>query len=343
VSAAGTAPAAALARGAATARAAATAPAAAIAVEGLIKRYAARAVLDGVDLAVRPGELVALLGPNGAGKTTTVEIIEGYRRPDGGTVRVLGSDPLTGGPALRARVGLMLQGGGLDPRSTPRDVLRLYAAFHVDGRDPEELLRLVGIEAAARTRVRRLSGGERQRLALALALVGRPEVLILDEPTAGMDPEAKRTTRGLIAQLRGEGLAILMTTHDLVDVERLADRVAILHRGRIIAAGSPPPRTTAAGPRHPGRLTGEPDAAALAELQAQLRGLRPAALVRPEPERGSAAFTVDGARPDPRLIALVAAWAADGDLTIAELHTVSASLEERYLELTGDAAIEAVA
>jgi ABC-2 type transport system ATP-binding protein len=200
-----------------------------------MKRYGARTVLDGVNLRVRGGELVALLGPNGAGKTTAVEVIEGYRVADGGTVRVLGVDPRTGGRALRARVGLMLQDGGLDPRSTPRDLLRLYAAFFERGRDPEALLDIVGLREVAGTRVRRLSGGERQRLSLALALVGEPEVLILDEPTAGMDPEAKRSTRGLIAELRARGRAILLTTHDLADVERLADRVVILDGGRVVA------------------------------------------------------------------------------------------------------------
>ncbi|HET9680746.1 MAG TPA: ABC transporter ATP-binding protein, partial [Candidatus Limnocylindrales bacterium] len=211
---------------------------ASIQVAGLVKRYGARAVLDGVSLRVAPGEIVALLGPNGAGKTTLVEIVEGYRTADAGEVTVLGQRP-GAGPNLRARVGLMLQAGGLDPRATPHDVLRLYAAFHDGGRDPEALLSLVGLTPVAGTRVRRLSGGERQRLALALALVGEPEVLLLDEPTAGMDPEARRTTRELIAGLRAAGRAILLTTHDLVDVERLVDRVAILDRGRIRAEGSP--------------------------------------------------------------------------------------------------------
>ena len=206
-----------------------------IEVSGLRKAYGGRTVLDGVDLAVRPGEVVALLGPNGAGKTTTVEIIEGYREADAGTARVLGLDPRRGGPPLRARVGLMLQGGaGLEPRATSRDLIRLYAAFHDGARDPEEVIEAVGLAAVAATRVRRLSGGERQRLSLALALVGDPEVLLLDEPTAGMDPEARRDTRALIASLRREGRTILLTTHDLGDVEALADRVAILHRGRIV-------------------------------------------------------------------------------------------------------------
>src|SRR5258707_2457693 len=157
-----------------------------IVIDGLVKRYGDRTVVDAISLSVAPGERVALLGPNGAGKTTTVEIVEGYRAGDGGSVRVLGADPDIGGRALRARVGLMLQGGGIDPRAQPRETLVQYGRFHADPRDPDELLELVGLRAVARTRFRQLSGGERQRLGLALALVGRPEVVILDEPTAGM-------------------------------------------------------------------------------------------------------------------------------------------------------------
>jgi ABC-2 type transport system ATP-binding protein len=304
-----------------------------IAVEGLVKRYAGRTVLDGVDLAVGAGEIVALLGPNGAGKTTTVEIVEGYRRADEGTVRVLGADPATGGPSLRARVGLMLQGGGLDPRSTPRDVLRLYAAFHDGARDPEALLELVGLSAVATTRVRRLSGGERQRLALALALVGDPEVLVLDEPTAGMDPEAKRDARALVATLRDDGRAILLTTHDLADVERLADRIAILHRGRIVAAGSLAELVASAVPRVHVRLAAALGAEAAAALEAEVRRTHDGATVR---AGGGPTFSIEGTEPDPWLVAGEDAWLAENDHAIVELRTAGTSLEERYLELTRD-------
>ena len=311
----------------------------AIRLDGLVKRYGTRTVLEGVSLTVSPGEIVALLGPNGAGKTTTVEIVEGYRRADGGIVSVLGVDPANAGTALRASVGLMLQGGGLDPRSTPRDVLRLYAAFHVGGRDPEALLALVGLAAVATTRVRRLSGGERQRLALALALVGDPDVLVLDEPTAGMDPEAKRDTRDLVAGLRDEGRAILLTTHDLADVERVADRVAILHGGRIVADGSVAELTAAGEARLRIRLAAPLEAAAALALQEEIRRTHPDASIDAESASGSWVF-VGGAAPDPWLIAAVAAWLAARDLPIIELHTLGASLEERYLELTGDRHVE---
>ncbi len=207
-------------------------------VAGLVKRYGPRTVVDGIDLQVRAGEIVALLGPNGAGKTTTVEVIEGYRRADAGSVRVLGEDPSSAGRTWRARLGLMLQDGGFDIRARPRETLHQYAAFHADPLDPDVLLEEVGLSAAERTPYRRLSGGERQRLALAVALVGRPEVLVLDEPTAGMDPEARAVTRDRIAALRADGVAILLTSHDLVDVERLADRVVVIAAGRVVASGT---------------------------------------------------------------------------------------------------------
>jgi ABC-2 type transport system ATP-binding protein len=310
----------------------------AVEIAGLVKRYGTRTVLDGVDLTVRPGELVALLGPNGAGKTTTVEIVEGYRRADGGSVRVLGADPWTGGSTLKARVGLMLQGGGLDPRTTAADVLHLYASFHVGGRDPKSLLATVGLADVARTRIRRLSGGERQRLALALALVGDPELLILDEPTAGMDVEAKRTTRELIAGLRAEGRAILLTTHDLVDVERLADRVAILDRGRIVAQGSPGELTSGGAGELRFRLAVPLEDGGRADLSRNL-----GAAVEPEPGGGPGRYRVAGVGAEPGRLVTLASWCARHDAVILELRAGSATLEERYLELTGDRAVEAVA
>ena len=312
-----------------------------IEIAGLRKAYAGRAVLDGVDLVVRPGELVALLGPNGAGKTTTVEIVEGYRTPDAGTVRVLGVEPHRGGPVLRARVGLMLQGGaGLEPRGTPRDLVALYAAFHDGARRVDDLLEQVGLTAVAGTRVRRLSGGERQRLSLALALVGEPEVLILDEPTAGMDPEARRATRDLVAALRDEGRTILLTTHDLGDVERLADRVAILHRGRIVAEGSPEELTTGGSMALTFRLHAPAPADAVERLARRVEGAEGAASLRPA---GDLSFEIAPGRPSADLVLEVAQWAARESLLVVELRAGGSSLEDRYLELTGDADVEAVA
>ena len=305
---------------------------AAIVAEGLRKRYGTREVLQGVDLTVARGELVALLGPNGAGKTTTVEILEGYRRADGGAVRVLGLDPVADGRALRPRLGLMLQEGGVDPRSTPREVLRLHARLFRDPEDPDALLADAGLEPVASTRYRRLSRGERQRLALALALLGRPELLVLDEPTAGMDPAAKQATRERIAALRAAGTTILLTTHELGDVERLADRVVVLDRGRVVAAGAPAELTGGGSPRVRFRLSAPLDEAARAALAVAAgdgsRVLEDGAGARYE-------LTGLAAPPDAALVAALAAWCAERGLLLAELRVGTATLEERYLELVG--------
>lgn len=309
----------------------------------VVKRYELRTVLDGIRLTVAPGQLVALLGPNGVGKTTLVEMLEGYRVPDEGTARVLGQDPRRGGPQLRARVGVMLQNGGLDPRTTPRDVLALYAALHDRPRDPATLMELVGLGAVARTRVRRLSGGEKQRLALAVALVGDPEVLILDEPTAGMDPEARHATRTVIADLHAEGRAILMTTHDLGDVERLADRVLILNAGRVVADGSPSELIAGTEARLRVRFSRALTAEAVAALGAGLARALPGSSARLEPDDGPATLRVEGAPPDPALIAALASACAELGIEIIELRAGAATLEERYLALTGDHEVESVA
>ena len=305
----------------------------AIVVDGLVKRYEGRAVVDGVSMTVAPGELVAILGPNGAGKTTTVEIIEGYRARDGGRVSVLGTDPGSGGPALRARVGLMLQGGGIDPRARPRETLRQYARFHAEPRDPDELLELMGLEAVADTRYRRLSGGERQRLGFALALVGGPEVVILDEPTAGMDPEARAQVRSVVARLRDQGLAVLLTSHDLTDVERLADRIVVLDRGRVVASGTPAELARGAAARHRIRLDRALRDDELVELGRALAATRTGAIVIPDGD--GARYRVDDAVPDAALIASVAIWCATAGRLILELRTGGGSLEDVYLELVG--------
>jgi ABC-2 type transport system ATP-binding protein len=305
---------------------------AAIELDGLVKRYGDRTVVDDVSLEVAGGEIVALLGPNGAGKTTTVEIVEGYRRADAGSARVLGLDPSAGGRELRARVGLMLQGGGIDMRARPRETLRQYASFHADPRDPDELLDLVGLRDAADTRYRRLSGGERQRLGLALALVGRPEVVLLDEPTAGMDPEGRAATRRIVADLRSGGVAILLTSHDLADVERLADRIAVLVDGRVVAAGTP--TELAAGLRPRLRLRFErPLTPAQVEALAGAAGATAGASVVVEADW----YAIAGVPPTPDLTAAITAWAASEGLLVVESRSVGGSLEDAYLALVGAA------
>ena len=214
-----------------------TAPA--VAIDGLVKRYGDRVAVDHLDLEIGVGEIFGLLGPNGAGKTSTVEILEGYRHADEGTVRVLGLDPNHDAAALRSRIGVMLQEGGLYPGVKPRELLRLFAAFYADPDDPDRLLDVVGLTDAANTMVRRLSGGQAQRLSLALALVGRPELLFLDEPTAGMDPRARADTWQLVRELRERGATVVLTTHYMDEAERLCDRVAIMDHGKEIALGTP--------------------------------------------------------------------------------------------------------
>ena len=306
-------------------------PSAAVVVEDVRKRYDGREVLAGVSFEVRPGELFALLGPNGAGKTTTVEMIEGYRQADGGTVRVLGLDPGGDSRRLRARIGIMLQDGGVDPRTTPEEALDLYGRFYQRPADADRLLDLVGLQKVRRARYRRLSVGERQRLGLALALVGRPELLVLDEPTAGMDPAARATTRDLLGALKATGTTMLLTTHDLVDVERLADRVALIDRGRIVALGSPAELTAGAPSRVRFRLARPLDDSDRRSLETQLRVSVAAA--------GSAGrYTLDGRAPTPDLFVALTSFLASRGAVLVELDAGGATLEERYLELVGRAA-----
>ncbi len=212
--------------------------AAAIEVQALRKAYGRRDVLHGIDLSVAPGEVFALLGPNGAGKTTTVEILEGYRRRDGGEVRVLGVDPERGDRALRARIGIVLQSSAVYPTLTVAETLRLFAGYYERSRDPEEVASLVGLEERRDQRVRTLSGGQLRRLDLGLALVGDPELVFLDEPTTGFDPGARRRAWETIRGLRNLGKTILLTTHYLEEAQALADRLAILRDGRLVATGT---------------------------------------------------------------------------------------------------------
>ncbi|GAA3451238.1 ABC transporter ATP-binding protein [Dactylosporangium matsuzakiense] len=210
-----------------------------IEVRGLRKRYGAHTAVDGIDLAVEPGEVFALLGPNGAGKTTTVEILEGHRRRDGGEVRVLGEDPGGAGRRWRARIGVVLQTANDAAELTVSESVRHYAGYYPDRRDPEELIAAVGLAGKAGARVRTLSGGQRRRLDVALGIVGRPELVFLDEPTTGFDPEARRQFWDLIRALAADGTTILLTTHYLDEAEALAGRLAVLAGGRIVAEGTP--------------------------------------------------------------------------------------------------------
>lgn len=214
-------------------------PARAVTVRGLTKRYGGRPAVDGIDLDLLHGEVLALLGPNGAGKTTTVEILEGYRERDGGSVEVLGQDPADPGPDWRARIGIVLQTSNEQAELTVEEMVRHFARYYPAPRDPDEVIAAVGLEGKRRARTRALSGGQRRRLDVALGIVGGPDLLFLDEPTTGFDPQARRAFWDLIRSLRRDGTTILLTTHYLDEAEQLADRVAVIAAGRIVAVDTP--------------------------------------------------------------------------------------------------------
>jgi ABC-2 type transport system ATP-binding protein len=220
----------------------------AIEVRDLHKRYGEYEAVRGIDIEVRRGEVFGLLGPNGAGKTTTVEILEGYRQRTGGEVSVLGYDPAKRQIELRRRIGIVLQSGGIYSHVTPREALAHWASFYPRPRDVEEVLRLAGLTEQADVRSRKLSGGQLRRLDLALALVGDPELMFLDEPTTGFDPEARRDAWDTVRRLRELGKTVLLTTHYLDEAQALADRVAIVKDGRVLAIG--PPRELGTHPPH---------------------------------------------------------------------------------------------
>jgi ABC-2 type transport system ATP-binding protein len=286
---------------------------AALEVEGLVKRYAGRAVVDGLSLNVQPASVLALLGPNGAGKTTTVEICEGFRRPDLGTVRVLGLDPRD--RALRPRVGVMPQSGGAYPGLRTEEMLRLVASYAAAPLDVDDLLERLALTDVRRTAYRRLSGGQQQRLSLAMAVVGRPELVFLDEPTAGLDPQARHATWELVEALRRDGVTVVLTTHLLDEAARLADLVVVIDGGRAVAVG-----TVA-------ELTKDGDELRFrADPGLDLTGLDAAR------EESPGHYVVAGPV-DPTLVAAVTAWCARRGVLVEDLRT--RSLEDVFLELTG--------
>ena len=299
----------------------------AITVQGLIKTYGDRRAVDGLSFSVRRGEIFALLGPNGAGKTTTVEILEGYRAPDGGQVRVLGLDPIREGSALKPRIGVMLQNGGIYPQVTAHEILDLFRHFYPDPADPEQLLDLVGLTDSGDVQYRQLSGGQQRRLALAAALIGRPALLFLDEPTTAMDPQARHMTWDILQDLRRQGLTIVLTTHFMEEAELLADRVAIIDHGRLLTLDSPAALTR--GSADGVRFTGP-------------AGLDVPALVAALPsatgghEEGTGTYVIATSRP-PDLLAEVTAWARDRGILLNDIRVGHESLEDVFLRLTGHA------
>ena len=299
----------------------------AVELTDLVKRYGERTAVDRLSLTVESGRVLALLGPNGAGKTTTIEICEGFRKADSGTVRVLGLDPWADGDQLRPRVGVMLQDGvGGYTGAKAAELLRLFAGYARHPLDVDVLLDRVGLTDVANTPVRRLSGGQKQRLSLAMALVGRPELVFLDEPTAGMDPQSRRGTWDLIEKLRADGTGVVLTTHFLDEAEQLADQVVVIDQGRLVAAGTPQELT---------RAGAEGQIRFRAPAGLPLRSLEQAmpdgtTILEPEPGR----YLVSG-DVNPQLLATLTAWCAAQGVLAQELSVERRSLEDVFLELTG--------
>jgi len=298
----------------------------ALEVRGLVKRYGGTAVVDGLDLVARHGQVTAVLGPNGAGKTTTIECCEGLRTPDEGTVTVLGLDPRTQARDLRPRVGVMLQDGGLPTGIRAAEMLAHVARMYAAPRDLGELTERLGLGSFARTTVRRLSGGQRQRLALAAAVVGRPELVFLDEPSAGMDPQARLAVWELVRELRAEGVAVVLTTHLMDEAEDLADHVVVVDRGRVVAQGSVAELLTGADDRT--LHLQAPAGLDLAPLRTALGdGLSVA-------EAAPGTYVVAGAV-EPATVAAVTAWLAQADALASRLTVGRSTLEDVFLDLTG--------
>jgi ABC-2 type transport system ATP-binding protein len=299
---------------------------AAVEVEDLRVRYGDVVAVDGVSFAAEAGRITAVLGPNGAGKTSTVEVLEGFRRADGGRASVLGLDPQRDHRALTHRVGVMLQSGGVGPGVRAGEAVRHAAALYDAPADPADLLERMGLAGKERRSWRQLSGGEQRRLALALALIGRPQVAFLDEPGSGVDPMGRQAIREVVAGLRDDGVTVVLTTHDLDEAERLADHVVILDHGRVLAAGAPDVlrATDAAEVRF-----GAPADLAVTELATHL-----GAPVR-EVEPGEYLVAAEGT---PALVAALTAWLADRDLPLADLRAGRQRLEDVFLRLVADAA-----
>ena len=293
----------------------------------MVKRYGPVIAVDGLTLTAGARQVTAILGPNGAGKTTTIEVCEGYRGADAGTVRVLGLDPMRDTAALRSRVGVMLQSGGIPPAVPAGEYLKTLSRFHVKPHDPAWLLDIVGLSDSAKTPYKRLSGGQQQRLSLAAAVIGRPELVFLDEPTAGMDPQARHATWDLVAALRADGVGVILTTHFMDEAERLADHVIIIDHGRAVAAGSPSELTGSAGQL---RFRAEPGL----DTDSLLVALPPGSAAKESPA-GHYLIEVDGGVIQPALLAAVTAWCADRLVLPSSVRIESRTLEDVFLELTG--------
>jgi len=293
---------------------------AAITVAGLRKSYGSTEAIKGISFEVAEGEVFALLGPNGAGKTTTVEILEGYRRRDAGTVSVLGMDPESGGSRLRERIGIVLQECGFEELLTVEEMLARQAGYYPAPRPVEEVIDLVGLGDKARARVRTLSGGQRRRLDLALALIGGPDLVFLDEPTTGFDPAARRNAWDLVKRLGGLGKTVLLTTHYMDEAQYLADRVAVIAAGQLVAQGNPE------------SIGGRDSGAAL--IRFMLPGGLPVSAL-PVRARLDGDHVVIESSDLTRTLHLVTGWALERGVELRALTVSRPSLEDVYLEMVG--------
>ena len=297
----------------------------AVSVEHLVVRHGDLVAVDGVSFTAESGEVLALLGPNGAGKTSTVEVLEGYGRPDSGQVRVLGHDPGTERDRIVGRIGVMLQDGGVYPGIRPPEMLRLLAAMYDDPADPDALLERVGLTDRGGSTWRQLSGGEQQRLSLAMALVGRPQVAFLDEPTAGVDVRGRQVIRQIVRELADSGCAVVLCTHELDEAEKVADRVVIVDRGKVVATGTLDELRSG--------TSGEVRFSAIPELDVDALGHHLGTAVT---EVSPGEYVVDDGGHDAHLAAKLTGWLANHDVALGDLRAGRQRLEDVFLLLTAD-------
>ena len=299
----------------------------ALVVDNVVKRFGGTTAVDGLSFTAQRGQLLALLGPNGAGKTTTIEMCEGFTTPTSGTIRVLGMDPVANPQAVRDRIGIMLQGGGAYASVSVREMLELAAGYNADPHDPRWLMQLLGLEGIANTSYRRLSGGQQQRLSLALAMIGRPELIFLDEPTAGMDAQSRIAVWDIIAAMKRDGVSVVLTTHLMDEAEQLADDVVIIDHGKVVAQGSP------------SELTNHDEFPVLSVETADVLDTRPL-----NDALAPAGLSVEEVRPrsyrvrgtgSPEVVEKLAREAARQDVLIRELSVSHRNLEDVFLDLTG--------
>jgi ABC-2 type transport system ATP-binding protein len=298
----------------------------AVSVDGLVKTYNGIPVVDDVSFEIFTGEVFAFLGPNGAGKTTTLEILEGYRQRDAGRVSVLGIDPRHASREFKGRIGVMLQNGGLYPSATASEVLHLFENFYEDPESPDVLLRLVGLEDSAHVRYNQLSGGQQRRLAFAAAIIGKPLLVFLDEPTSGMDPQARRLVWDMIESMKTRGVTVILTTHFMEEAERLADRVAIIDHGRLLALDDPSILTRSSTTNDAIQFIGPPG------MDLDILSRLSSAIEAREERPGFYVIETDDAID---LLAEVTLWARGEGILLNDIRTGSESLEDVYLRLTG--------